>query len=140
MSEAIIDAISKNLISNEQMEELDPAIMFSIPRLTLLFALQRNSEILNLTDPKSNFGWFKNKIHILAALESALRDFSLNDKSCLESLLANQSSLSTDVDYRKKHIQNAFRDICNVADEIQSDIRGRDLSALMLKVFAMFKQ
>ncbi|KAJ3412930.1 Lateral signaling target protein 2 [Chytridiales sp. JEL 0842] len=92
MSETIIRALEKNLMTLDQIKSFDPTIIFAIPRLTIISALHHTPETVNVTDEENAFRWFKAKVPKLKKIKADLQTLTEAQVLKLERWLADTDS------------------------------------------------
>ncbi|TPX51196.1 hypothetical protein SeMB42_g01834 [Synchytrium endobioticum] len=87
MSETIVRALETRLIEQSQLAELDPSVIFAVPRLTIIAGLIHTPEAVTMTDAETSFRWFKSKAATLKHVQSELRRMGPKGIQLLEKML-----------------------------------------------------
>ncbi|KAJ3224974.1 hypothetical protein HK099_007603 [Clydaea vesicula] len=140
MSETILRAVSENLVTLENMQNFDPQLMFAIPRLTIVSALVHMPDCINITDREVGFRWFRQKSELLQNLKANLNTFSKEELQELEKLLANNEDCTNNFEFKENKedlFKKCYKNICLVADDLQSGPRAKEFVSILQKAFSM---
>ncbi|XP_019849392.1 PREDICTED: lateral signaling target protein 2 homolog [Amphimedon queenslandica] len=138
-SEATLRAIGNNYFTEDMLEMMDPTIMFSIPRLSIIFGLTVNVDgPINPRRPRSNTpSCFKQYNRLLTEIKDSLSSLSEKEIISLEKALCScedANTLSTDGSVDNEALKALFISISKVADQLQSNY-PRDLRAIMKQAY-----
>ena len=165
MSTTILNMILKNLITQTQINEMDPKVIFDIPRLSLIEGLIHSPDILDLMA----FKWFKKDKSELKSIKTGLTRLKKDELGMLEIMLVGddqiplkvyQSDFSGDFsdmaigaepenlldfehstivqdDEARNDIKSLYTRICKIADNLQSGRRAREFVEVMQRTLMM---
>ncbi|KAJ3028684.1 UNVERIFIED_CONTAM: Lateral signaling target protein 2 [Siphonaria sp. JEL0065] len=137
MSEAILRALNCNYISLEQVQSFDPSLILAIPRLSLFAALHHTPDMVNVTDSRNSFRWFRSKSELLKTVKERIGALEEQQIHRLEKMLADtEGDLNTELQHDVQ-IQSIFVDICSVSDQL---MRSREVVGMLSRVFSMYKE
>lgn len=82
-------SIKTNVISDEDINSVDPRVIIAIPRLTIISALHHMPESVNVTDAEKGFRLFREKAERMKILKDDLDKLSADEIGVLEEMLVD---------------------------------------------------
>ncbi|KAI9208551.1 uncharacterized protein BJ171DRAFT_631178 [Polychytrium aggregatum] len=131
MSETIIRAICKGYHDCEQLQSLDPILMFSIPRLAIVGGFVHFTGGVDLLE----FRWFKARRTEMAYVRDKMSLLSEPQVAELETMLSQNKG--RDDEDTPIGLLDLFRKICAITDDLQGGRMAKEINALMHRVFKM---
>jgi hypothetical protein len=135
LSETVLHCINRQLITTEQLQDLDPTALITLPRIAIILGLLLMPGCIDLKGQKNTFSWFRDKVTLLDEIHAQLLTISLEQGSILEKQLAGVASTCSE----ESVLCSLFRSICIVADDLQSGPRSREFNCLLERVFSMYQ-
>jgi hypothetical protein len=89
ISETIMRAISTNIISDDDINSVDPRVIIAIPRLTIITALHWMPDSVNITDGEKGFRLFREKADRMQSIKEDLEKMSKEEIGVLEGMLVD---------------------------------------------------
>ncbi|KAI8928553.1 hypothetical protein BC831DRAFT_447700 [Entophlyctis helioformis] len=135
MKEATDHGVRGGVISIEQLQESDPSVLVGIPRLTIICALrhQRGSSLFEgLCD---DFRWFKRHAAIIKELRDSIQSMSAATVRDLELQCVGSTAESGELD---ETLQHAFRLVCQIADELQTGSRAKEIVRVLAHISELY--
>lgn len=123
LSETIIRAVNLKLVTNDQISNFDPVVMFAIPRLAIVAGLIHMPDCVNLTDAEGGFRWFRQKSFQMNYIKQELMLLNDADVVHLETMLVD-----SEPQCEREERRNGKMIMENVSDK-SSDLNG--LSSLL---------
>jgi len=126
--------INSGILDQDLVDELDPSIMFALPRLTLLDCMLNPEKPLLGANDTEMFLWFQPHVSCISHLVIQLSKLNSHHIQFLQQWLANSTPpLLSDTD--ADELKPLFTSICSIADALQGGPYSKPFLAALNLVF-----
>eukprot|EP01135_Chromosphaera_perkinsii_P000759 Nk52_evm47s151 gene=Nk52_evmTU47s151 len=137
LSEAMIHGLKKKFITQDMIDDYEPSVMFTIPRLAVLSGL-----LFGVDSEKSHdfcLSKFAPSMEEIPVIKSKLSRLNSVDIRDLECRLAQKEQQMAPLK-RRKTVEDLYLDIASISDGIQSCEHSKEFREVLKSTFFLYTQ